>query len=250
MRTSQAPAPRMHADPKIGQRTVRALIALSSPMDCQMLLAESKRARQQVQVVACSVSKSDVLHSFSRGNIDVALVGSDLQDAPLGGLDVLLELHASYPRIPVVILFDKWQDGLVVRAFRTGARGVLCRSERDLDTIWKCMYALHEGQVWANSGQLQLLLDTLRRAEPIRPVSPPGMQSLAIREAQVANLVAEGLANKEIAKRLGITTHTVSNYLFRIYNKLGISSRVELVLSVMKEVQRNDAGQRPKGMPE
>ncbi len=112
------------------------------------------------------------------------------------------------------------------------------------------MYALHEGQVWANSGQLQLLLDTLRRAEPIRPVSPPGMGSLAIREAQVANLVAEGLANKEIAKRLGITTHTVSNYLFRIYNKLGISSRVELVLSVVKEVQRNDAGQRPKGMPE
>jgi two-component system nitrate/nitrite response regulator NarL len=248
--TSQAPASRTRTEPKVGRRAVRVLIALSCPMDCQMLLAESKRARQPVQVVACGVSKSDVLHSFSRGNIDVALINCDLQDARLGGLEVLGELHASYPRTPVVILFDKWQDELVVRAFRTGAKGVLCRSEKQLDTIWKCMRALHEGQVWANSGQLQLLLDTLKRVEPIRPVASPGMTSLATRESQVANLVAEGLANKEIARRLGITTHTVSNYLFRIYNKLGISSRVELVLSVMREAQRNDAGQRPKGMPE
>jgi two-component system nitrate/nitrite response regulator NarL len=61
------------------------------------------------------------------------------------------------------------------------------------------------------------------------------MNLLAMRETQVANLGAEGLSTKEIAKRLGITEHTVSNYLFRIYNKLGISSRVELVLYLMKQ---------------
>ena len=60
------------------------------------------------------------------------------------------------------------------------------------------------------------------------------MNLLAMRETQVANLVVEGLPNKEVALRLGITEHTVSNYLFRIYNKLGISTRVELVLYVMK----------------
>jgi len=58
---------------------------------------------------------------------------------------------------------------------------------------------------------------------------------LSKREADVATLVAEGLPNKEIAPRLGITEHTVSNYLFHIYNKLGISSRVELVLYMMKQ---------------
>jgi DNA-binding NarL/FixJ family response regulator len=61
------------------------------------------------------------------------------------------------------------------------------------------------------------------------------MKLLATRETHVANLVAEGLPNKEIAVRLGITEHTVSNYLFRIYNKLGISTRVELVLHIMKQ---------------
>jgi DNA-binding NarL/FixJ family response regulator len=46
----------------------------------------------------------------------------------------------------------------------------------------------------------------------------------------VARLVAEGLTNREVGARLGLSEHTVSNYLFRIYDKLGLSSRVELVL--------------------
>jgi DNA-binding NarL/FixJ family response regulator len=70
---------------------------------------------------------------------------------------------------------------------------------------------LQRSDEWANSGQLQLLLDTL--PEPIRPVSPPGMGSLATREAQVANLVAEGLANKEIAQRLGGSPPTTGEQL-------------------------------------
>jgi DNA-binding NarL/FixJ family response regulator len=64
---------------------------------------------------------------------------------------------------------------------------------------------------------------------------------LATREAEVANLVAVGLPNKEIALRLGLTEHTVSNYLFNIYNKLGISSRVELVLYIMKQREERAA---------
>ena len=55
---------------------------------------------------------------------------------------------------------------------------------------------------------------------------------LTKREDEVAGLVAEGLTNKEIAKRLSLSEHTVSNYLFRIYEKIGISSRVEFVLYV------------------
>ena len=58
---------------------------------------------------------------------------------------------------------------------------------------------------------------------------------LAKRENEVANLVSEGLTNREIAQKLGLSEHTVSNYLFRIYEKLGISSRVELVLYVLRQ---------------
>jgi DNA-binding NarL/FixJ family response regulator len=85
-------------------------------------------------------------------------------------------------------------------------------------------------QVWANGGQIHLLLNTLRKTPPVREASSTGLKLLATRETYVANLVTEGLPNREVALRLGISEQTVSNYLFRIYNKLGISSRVELAL--------------------
>jgi len=233
--------PRMLAETqlKAGRSPIRVLIALGSPMDCQLLQAALKRSRQQLHAVACAVSKTDIFHCLSRGNVDVALINADLEDGHMTGLDVLPEIHTSYQRTPVVSLFDTWNDDLIVHAFRAGAAGVFCRSEKNLDMLWKCISAVHEGQVWANSVQMQLLLRTLRKATPIRPHSSPGMNLLATRETQVANLVVEGLATKEIAKRLGITEHTVSNYLFRIYNKLGISSRVELVLYIMKHREEN-----------
>jgi two-component system nitrate/nitrite response regulator NarL len=233
-------SPRMLAETQLkpGRSTIRVLIALGSPMDCQLLQSALKRSRQQLEAVACAVSKTDTVHCLSRGNVDVALINADLEDGRMTGLDILPEIHASYQRIPIVTLFDAWNDDLIVHAFRAGAMGVFCRSEKKLDMLWKCINAVHEGQVWANSFQMQLLLRTLRKVKPIRPSSSSGLNLLATREAQVANLVAEGVATKEIAKRLDITEHTVSNYLFNIYNKLGISSRVELVLYIMK--QRED----------
>jgi DNA-binding NarL/FixJ family response regulator len=121
-----------------------------------------------------------------------------------------------------------------MHAFRAGANGVFCRSEDKLDMLRRCINSVHEGQVWATSRQMQLLLNALRSAAPIRAASSPGMNLLAPRETEVANLVAEGLPNREVALKLGISVHTVSNYLFRIYNKLGLSGRVELILYILK----------------
>jgi DNA-binding NarL/FixJ family response regulator len=203
-------------------------------MDCQLLLTASKRSRQQLNIVAWAVSRTDILHYFSQGNIDVALINADLEDGRMAGLDVLAEIHTSYPRTPIVMLLDTWHDDLILHSFRAGAKGVFCRTEKKLDMLWKCIAAVHRGQVWASSRQLHLLLSTLTKAKSIRVAPCSGTKLLAARETHVANLVTEGLPNKEVALRLGITEHTVSNYLFRIYNKLGISSRVELVLYVMK----------------
>jgi len=210
-------------------------------MDCQLLLSASKRSRQQMSVVAWVVSRADVLHCFSQGNVDVALINADLEDGRLAGLDVLTEIHASYPGTPIVMLFDAWRDDLILHAFRVGAKGVFCRTEKNLDMLWKCIVAVCQGQVWANSRQLHLLLNNLTKARHIGETSSVGINLLATRETHVANLVAEGLPNREIALRLGITVHTVSNYLFRIYNKLGMSSRVELVLHIMKQREEHGA---------
>ena len=74
-------------------------------------------------------------------------------------------------------------------------------------------------------------------AAPLRLVNLQGRRLLTKREDDVVKLVADGLSNRNVAQKLGLTEHTVSNYLFRIYEKLGISSRVELVLYALKQKQ-------------
>jgi DNA-binding CsgD family transcriptional regulator len=75
-------------------------------------------------------------------------------------------------------------------------------------------------------------------ATPLRMVNPRGQTLLTKREDDVVNLVVDGLSNRETAQKLGLTEHTVSNYLFRIYEKLGISTRVELVLYALRQKQQ------------
>ena len=69
-------------------------------------------------------------------------------------------------------------------------------------------------------------------------VNPRGQTLLTKWEGRVVNLVVDGLSNRETAQKLGLTEHTVSNYLFRIYEKLGISTRVELVLYALRQKQQ------------
>lgn len=68
------------------------------------------------------------------------------------------------------------------------------------------------------------------RLRPLQIVKPGGMALLTHREQEIVNLVAEGMRNEEVSQKLNFTEHTVRNYLCRIFEKLGISSRVELVL--------------------
>jgi DNA-binding NarL/FixJ family response regulator len=79
---------------------------------------------------------------------------------------------------------------------------------------------MHSRQIWANSHQMNMLvLVEALSAKPLHITSAMGRRVLAKREEEVVNLVAEGLTNREIAQKLGISEHTVSNYLFRVYEK-------------------------------
>ena len=88
------------------------------------------------------------------------------------------------------------------------------------------------------TNQLRSIFDALVTATPLRMVNPLGQPLLTKQEDDVVNLVVDGLSNREVAQKFGLTEHTVSNYLFRIYEKLGISTRVELVLYALRQKQQ------------
>ena len=215
------------------RRVIDVLIAEDNPMDCQLLKTALTNPRLPFRVVSCAVSRAEILHSVNEHSPDIALISENLQDGPLSGLSTLSELRTSSPKTSVIVLLRSSCGDLIVDAFRAGAKGVLCREE-PLQTLCKCISAVHQGQIWANSSQLRSILYAFADAAPLNLSNAHGRPLLTKRETDVVKLVVDGYANRDVAAKLGLTEHTVSNYLFHIYEKLGISSRVELVLYSLK----------------
>jgi DNA-binding NarL/FixJ family response regulator len=104
--------------------------------------------------------------------------------------------------------------------------------------LCKCIHAVFSGQIWANSKQLQVVVDALsKNVPPARIRNARGASLLTQREEGLVHLVAEGRTNRDISRHLNLSEHTVRNYLFRIFNKLGTSNRLELALYA---INRND----------
>src|SRR5581483_5869088 len=140
----------------------------------------------------------------------------------------------------VVLLLDSSDRDLVVDSFRGGARGVFCRSQ-SFKLLCKCISSVHQGQIWANTTELHYVIEALGQVAPLHIVNAKGKTLLSKREEEVVSCVAEGLTNREIARQLGLSEHTVKNYLFRIFDKLGISGRVELVLYALSHRENSEA---------
>src|ERR1035441_5024088 len=90
--------------------------------------------------------------------------------------------------------------------------------------------AFPRGRFWINSQQMNYVLDALSEVPTLRVVNSTGRCLLTPREEQVVALVADGLTNRGVASEMGLSEHTIKKYLLRIFDKVGISSRVELVL--------------------
>ena len=220
----------------MGTDSITALIADETRMGAQLLKNELARSRHRINVVASATSQSEIFTSLDACPVDIALINEDLEEGSYMGFQILAKLRESYPNTRVILLLKSAPHDLVVDAFRGGVKGVFCRTDTP-DALGKCVRAVHSGQIWVNSNQLHFVLEELVSARPLRVVDFLGRRLLTKRQDELVNLAAEGLPNSQIAQKLGVTEHTVHNYLFRIYEKLGIASRTELILYVLKQRQ-------------
>jgi DNA-binding NarL/FixJ family response regulator len=207
---------------------IRVLAADKTRMNSQ-LLADALARDGSFRVIEAEPTEAAILAAASSESPDVVLLSSELKDSPSLGFQVARHLRTAYPKMRTIMLLDASGPDAVVEAFRAGARGVFSRTE-SLNNLAKCIHSAHAGQVWANSRELGYLLDALAQAMPVHWGESEGFSLLSKREQDVVRCVADGLSNREIAQRLNLTEHTVKNYLFRIFDKLGVSSRVEVVL--------------------
>jgi DNA-binding NarL/FixJ family response regulator len=206
----------------------RIFVAENSSMQCE-LMSKALGGERGVQVVGMASDSRLVARLLTESEPDVALVSSDLQDGPGTGLKVLAEVQAKRLRTQCIMLLDRSDRKVVVDAFRKGARGVFFRAQ-SFELLRKCIRIILQGQIWLNTREMNYILEALVSPGSLQLVDGQGKTVLTQREAEVAHLVAEGLSNREIAIRLQLSEHTVKNYIFRIFDKTGVSNRVALVL--------------------
>jgi DNA-binding NarL/FixJ family response regulator len=206
--------------------TVSVLVADSTPLTAH-LIADALRRDRGLSVN--DASGRSILAEALGLQPDITILSENLESTSGRGLVVLKQLRATVPKTRTIVLLDRSERDSVVEAFRSGARGVFSRND-PLKMLGKCVRRVYQGQLWVSSADFQFVLEALSDAPATHLVDTKGANLLSKREEDVVRWLAEGLTNSEIARELEISENTVKNYLFRIFNKLGVSSRVEVVL--------------------
>lgn len=210
-------------------KAIPVLIADSNIMQSQ-LLTSALRRRSEFRVSICKADETSILQKMADSAAQVVVFSLNHSLSTAGQMATLRRLHLSYPAIAKILLVETCSRDLGVTAFRSGARGIFCVADTHFRLLCRCIQRVAEGQVWANAEQMRFLLDLISEVPSLRVLNSRGREMLTPREQQVVALAAEGLSNRDIARELDLSEHTIKKYLFRIFDKLGVSSRVELVL--------------------
>ncbi|MGB8772265.1 MAG: response regulator transcription factor [Candidatus Korobacteraceae bacterium] len=213
--------------------SIRVLVSDDTRVHTE-LLADALKRDGCLQVTTSSASSESLTARPNLCDIDVLLISSNLDERPGRGFEVLRGLRASHADLRAVVLLDSSKADTILEAFRAGARGVFSKND-SVDILSKCLRKVYEGEIWANGQQIATLVQALASSHNIRAVDARGLSLLSKREMEVVRSVAQGLSNREIADRLHLSQHTIKNCLFRIFDKLGVSSRVELLFMTLSQ---------------
>lgn len=156
--------------------------------------------------------------------LDLAMPGSS-------GLDALRTLSAGDGSVRAIILSGKVEKGEMLSALQLGARGVILK-ESSTQLLFKCIGRVMAGEYWVGRDGVTDLVDALRSIKPQSepPPVPKQLFGLTKRELEVLGTIVGGYTNKEIAKSLTLSEDTVKHHITNIFNKLGVSNRLELAL--------------------
>lgn len=156
---------------------------------------------------------------------DVVLM--DLRMPAMDGIQAIRQIKAQNPAVEIVILTTYDDDAYIVRGLRAGARGYLLK-DTGRKTLFEAIRTAARGESLLSSTVVDKVVAHL--AEPQLEQG----EMLSDRELEVLTLIAEGAANKEVARRLSIAERTVKAHVTSIFSKLGVSSRAEAVAVALR----------------
>src|SRR5271165_203655 len=222
---------------------LRVLIVDRDAMSSHLLAEALVRNRR---CDATAILAPDLLRTLATREIHLVVIGADLNTGPRMGFELAEAVCCAHPEIIIVLLLNQTDHLSVINAFRSGARGVFSR-QRPIPEFLDCIEHVRKGYIWAGREETNTLLETFKNIPApgglIASISTP----LARRELEVVQCAAKGRTNRAIAAELGLSEHTVKNYLFRAFEKLGISSRGELLFYLATRGHIFSTKQTPDG---
>ncbi len=231
MNESAAPVVNQELRPnllEVRKGTIRVLIADDHPI-VRDGLAKLLSLEEDVVVVGEASDGCEVLDKVQELDPDVLLL--DLRMPNLDGLSALQALQQTNKRTRVIILTASEDKNEFVQAMKLGCSGIVLKQTAP-ELIVKSIRKVHGGEIW---------LDSHTTAAVMRQFAAPGeigggsgksreRSPLSQREREIVQLVAQGYKNKEMAEKMFISEQTVKNHLHNIFDKLGVSDRLELAL--------------------
>jgi two-component system nitrate/nitrite response regulator NarL len=218
---------------------INVLVVAADNMTAELLTNAFSRGRSNFAVTTLIGASQNVSGELLRCKSDVALISEELEDGSQAGFKILQKLRSAHQGTSAIMLLRSSRADSVIDAFREGARGVFYRND-SLRALSKCIRTVHLGQIWVGNEDIEHLVGALQDAWPMRISDVAGAPLLTQREKDVVRLVADGMKNRAIAEELKVTEHSIRNYLYRIFEKLGVSTRVELILYVFSRRDRTN----------
>ncbi|MBO9624303.1 MAG: response regulator transcription factor [Sphingomonas sp.] len=200
----------------------RVLVAEDDPLTLsgiEMLLDASN-----FKIVASARTGAAALDALAAARPDMLVLDVDMPER--SGLDVLRTLRNRGDQRPVVLLTGSMNDQRAKEAMQLGVNGLVIKATAPRDLL-VCLETVVQGRRWLDQEVMQRAMELAMSPEA---AARDPLEKLSARERAIASLVQRGLRNREIAEELGLTEGTVKVHLHKIFEKLELRSRTELIL--------------------
>ena len=176
--------------------------------------------------VVAQVDRLENLNAaLERHPADILLLESNLI---AGSANAIPEIMRIAPDIKIIVQTAAADEANTVELYRRGVRGIIPRSISP-DLLVKCVRKIGAGETWIDNQSVTWVIEAYR-SQATAITNPKSQPRLSPKELSIISCITQGKRNKEIAFQLGTTEQVIKNYLRKIYDKLGVSDRLELAL--------------------
>jgi len=178
-----------------------------------------------LRVVAQADSLENLRAAIERYPTDVVLMEGSLLAGTANAIPELLRIA---PDVKLIVQAVATDESQTVELYRRGVRGIISRAISP-DLLVRCVRKIAAGETWIDNQSVNWVIEAYR-AQANALVSPRNQPRLTPKEMAIITCITQGKRNKEVAFQLGTTEQVIKNYLRKIYDKLGVSDRLELAL--------------------